>query len=60
MQEIMDQIKSTEENISNTLGQMEKKMVWMWRSMNYDQISIKEKKHPIVNNPKNSQNRIWS
>lgn len=60
MQEIMDQIKSTEENISNTLGQMEKKMVWMWRSMNYDQISIKEKNHPIVNNPKNSQNRIWS
>lgn len=37
-----------------------KKMVWRWRSMNYDQISIKEKKHPIVNNPKNSQNRIWS
>lgn len=37
-QEIMDQIKSTEENINITPGQMEKKMVWMWRSMKYDQI----------------------
>lgn len=37
MQEIMDQIESTEENITNTLGQMEKK----WYGCGEQRIMIK-------------------